>query len=157
MFTDHKKKINEFTQQRERLIQSGFKHQMMNTQQEQMHERRKAQLLKQVERQAKVGLGLSRLKEVNVLLGKDVQESIEFNERIEDPVGWKRKIKLRQMDEDVELQHRRDDDRLKLIRLSSMGVVFKETAGAFGQRRNTQEPQRNQFFTESRKQARRIF
>lgn len=96
MFTEHKRKINEFTQQRERLIQSGFKHkQMMNTQQEQMHERRKAQLLKQVERQAKVGLGLMRLKAVNFALSKDLQESIEFNERIEDPVGWKRKIKLR--------------------------------------------------------------
>lgn len=44
-----------------------------------------------------------RLKAVNFALSKDVQESIEFNERIEDPVGWKRKIKLRQIVEKVEL------------------------------------------------------
>jgi len=36
-----------------------------------------------------------RLKAVNFALSKDLQKSIEFNERIEDPVGSKRKIKLR--------------------------------------------------------------
>ncbi len=44
-----------------------------------------------------------------------MQETIEFNERILDPLSWQEKLRYKQKSEMAELQTLRDDIRVRMI------------------------------------------
>lgn len=90
-----------------------------------------------MERQAKVGFNLSRLKILKEQLNRALQESVEFNERIEDPIGWQKKVRERQQEESIGLQNMRDDQRWNLVKKSSFIVEDVGIEKALGKRKMT--------------------
>ncbi len=80
-----------------------------------MLERYKANTLRLVERQGKVGQNLNRLKIAREQMDKILKDTEEFNERILNPQEWNIKLRERQRAEIHELREMRDRNRIKMI------------------------------------------
>lgn len=111
----HKEKVKNHKKHRDKIISGQTTAVLLNQVQEVLLEKQKEHIMRQVERQGKVGEGLMRLRIVRKQNDKALQETIEFNERIDDPNRWKLELRLRQKQEMAELSAKRDAERVRMI------------------------------------------
>ena len=96
-------------------MQASERQKPLTTVEEILLEKAKEQVMKQVERQARVGTDLVGLRQERLKLDRILKETLDFNERILEPQLWNEKLRDRNRKEMEDMQKMRNKNRVNLI------------------------------------------